>query len=361
MTPHQYWHLFYTSLSAKLEWLARWLNNSALVSILGKLTALSILWVAIQYVFNADERRRQRHYQAWQVINSATAIRGSGGRIDALQELNHDHVNLAGIDLSESWLRGIHLPHAELAGALLDTTDLDSAYLAHANLDRAQLQRASLRLAILDDANLHIVNAHHSLFVRTCLRRAIMDRALFTGAQFVAAVLDGADLRFAILQAADFDFASLKNADLGQADVAGAWFRFADLEGARLAFLRNWRSVASLAGANIAGVESAPPGFIAWAVDTMGAVELPPDEWKAVRERASKGDVVVFNTPNQPPGVRYGTRPPCEVLRELVPEHAAHARGPCLEPDRTPAQEVPSDSVPPQLIFPDCDRSVRDG
>ena len=45
----------------------------------------------IFYFTESGDRRKQKHYHAWQVINTAQGKNGSGGRIEALQELNEDH------------------------------------------------------------------------------------------------------------------------------------------------------------------------------------------------------------------------------------------------------------------------------
>ena len=48
----------------------------------------------IIYWHGSNNRIKQKHYQAWQTINFAQGKTGSGGRIQALQELNEDGVSL---------------------------------------------------------------------------------------------------------------------------------------------------------------------------------------------------------------------------------------------------------------------------
>src|SRR5262245_27012735 len=43
--------------------------------------------------------RKAANYQAWQVVNSAHGRGGSGGRIDALEDLVRNDVSLAGVQL----------------------------------------------------------------------------------------------------------------------------------------------------------------------------------------------------------------------------------------------------------------------
>ena len=72
------------------QWLAYYLSHWAFLEVLEYLGALSVLFGVIFYYSESGDRRKQRHYQAWQVVNSALGQHGSGGRIEALQELNAD-------------------------------------------------------------------------------------------------------------------------------------------------------------------------------------------------------------------------------------------------------------------------------
>lgn len=205
---------------------------------------LVVLWGARQLWLGRGERkaaaraadalaRKAANYQAWQVVNTAQGKGGSGGRIDALQDLVANGVSLAGVRLDGAWLDGIHL-----AGA--------------------RLERASLRNAILRGAD---------------LRRANLQGADLTGAD-----LTGADLREAILKGAT---------------VAGAALSAADLSGADLAELHGWEALASVSYTQIADVRHAPPGWRDWilargAIDGEPAEELPTSgqtfsqEWRTV-------------------------------------------------------------------------------
>ena len=85
-----------------LEWGWRWiaylLSGWAFLEVLEYLGTLSLLVAAISYFAESKDRIKQKHYQAWQVINSAQGKGGSGGRIDALEELHQDGVPLVGVD-----------------------------------------------------------------------------------------------------------------------------------------------------------------------------------------------------------------------------------------------------------------------
>jgi len=198
------------ALEWSLQWSAYYLSRWALLEVLEYLSVLSVLVAVIFYFTESGDRRKQKHYQAWQVINTAQGKGGSGGRIEALQELNLDHVPLVGVNAAGAFLQGI-----QLSGA---------------NLLRANLEACDLR-----DSNLHAID----------LRYAALAWANFGQANLGRAKLEGADL---------------SNADLTDADLSGADLRDVNLQDVE------WKEIRSIAGANIKGVRNAPQGFTAWAL-----------------------------------------------------------------------------------------------
>jgi hypothetical protein len=215
-----------------LEWVSEWgaflLSNWSFLEVLEYLGTFSVLVAVIFYFSESGDRIKQRHYQAWQVINTAQGKGGSGGRIEALQELNADKVPLVGVDVSSAFLQGLNLH-----GANLMRSDFSSADLRNSNLTAVDFT-----LANLNTAN---------------LRNAALDRA-----KFAETDLRDADLSGSSLVAADFSGAALDNADLRNADLK-------DIE---------WRHIKSLKGANIASARDVPEGFAAWALSN-GAVSDP--------------------------------------------------------------------------------------
>ncbi len=184
---------------------------------------LALLFAAYQLWARRNERRRVEaqagvlalkaaNYQAWAVVNSAQGKGGSGGRVDALQDLNRNSVSLAGVRLDGAWLESIELGGARLSRASLRETNLSGARLQGANLEGADL----------------------------------------TGAN-----LTGADLSGAFLKSADLSGAQLGTADLRTADLAG---------------VRGWESIRIASYLQIDGIRHAPPGFREWAL-AHGAVE----------------------------------------------------------------------------------------
>ncbi len=209
-----------------LEWVAFRLSNWKVLEILEYLGSLSVLVAVIFYVSESGDRTMQRHFQAWQVINTAQGKGGSGGRIEALEELNADRVPLVGVDVSDAFLQGIQLPNARLA---------------RSDFHAADARDSSFRFAHFADSDLHFANFR---------------QGDFTGALFTECNMD------------DTDFSG---ADLTEADFTGATLDRADLSNATLRAI-HWQGIKSMSMANIYGVKDAPDGFVAWALG-KGAVE----------------------------------------------------------------------------------------
>ena len=255
---HSLWQI-----EERLRRIERALRRFSLFRILDQIEKLGVLIAAGLYVFTCHDRTVERHFEAWQVINSAEAGGGDGGRIDALERLNRDGVSLARVGLASAVLTRINLNGAHLSGAVLDGAVLDSSSLRRANLSNATARTAT--------------------FNQSDLREAVLTAANLSGAKMVAATLDhvyasGTDfshatLRRASLTDATLDGAKFTGADVSEADLNLATLTNADFTGATLSSVRNWRAVRAMSGARITGIKGAPPGFVEFAV-SMGA--LPP-------------------------------------------------------------------------------------
>lgn len=223
------------ALEWPFQWMAFILGNWTFLELLDYLSTFSVLVAVIFYFHDADNRLRQKHYQAWQVINTAQGKGGSGGRIEALQELDADGVSLVGVDVSGAFLQGVQLSNAHLR-----RSDFNSADVRNSNFQSADLADSDLGSANFRESRLH-------------------------GASFQGVRLDEADLWGADLSDADLADASLIDVDLRQADLNGI----------------RWQQIRSLSGANIYAVRNAPQGFVAWAVQ-RGAVQIESDDkWEA--------------------------------------------------------------------------------
>jgi hypothetical protein len=211
------------------QWVAYALSCWSFLEVLDYLGSFSVLIAVIFYFSESGDRLKQRHYQAWQVINTAQGKGGSGGRIEALQELNADHVPLVGVDVSSAFLQGLKLERANLLRADFSAADVRGSDLRAADFTSADLHAANFRQSDLEDASFRYADMH--------------DVDLW-----------GSDLNGAHLTGAD-----LTNVDL----------RFADLYNA------DWEKIKSISMANIAGVKNAPKGFVEWALRN-GAVQSNP-------------------------------------------------------------------------------------
>jgi Pentapeptide repeats (8 copies) len=222
------WLLPFRAFEWIWEWTAYALSRWSFLEVLEYLGRLSILIGVIFYFRESGSRIKQRHYQAWQVINTAQGKGGSGGRIEALQELNADKVPLVGVDASSAFLQGIRLEHANLL---------------RADLSAADLRGSSFRYSEFAYAHLHDANFRESDLEHTVFSNADLANVDLVGSNLTDAKLDGADLT-----SADLRSANLK-----------------DIQ---------WKQISAIKEANIAGVQNAPDGFVQWALKN-GAVEAP--------------------------------------------------------------------------------------
>ena len=210
------------------DWVAFLLSRWSFLEVLDYLGRFSILVAVVFYFSESGNRIKQRHYQAWQVINTAQGKGGSGGRIEALQELNADGVPLVGVDVSSAFLQGLKLERANLL---------------RADFSAADLRGSDLQSADFTNANLHSAN----------FREGNLENASFQSADMTDVDLWGSNLA---------------GAKLDDADISGADLRFADLRNVA------WRQIRKLTAANIVGVKNAPDGFVEWALKN-GAVQVP--------------------------------------------------------------------------------------
>lgn len=161
--PEKWWHapgdwgkwIWHLSLKKKLA-----LGGKAVVKLVRSGVIFTVIIALSRYMWEAPKREKLAHYQAWQIINLATGQKTSGGRIEALQDLNKDRVSLGGLDANGANLSGIKLQNARLwnanlSGANLNDVNFNSANLNGANLSHATLIRAKLGGTHLNNANLN--------------------------------------------------------------------------------------------------------------------------------------------------------------------------------------------------------------
>jgi hypothetical protein len=224
------WMVPFVAVEWIFDWLAYALSRWSFLEVLEYLGSFSILIGVIFYFSESGDRLKQKHYQAWQVINTAQGVGGSGGRIDALQELDEDGVPLVGVDVSGAFLQGISLPNAHLLRSNFSGVDARNGDFQDADFSVANLNSGNFRHSNFKDANLQDAD------------------------------LANTDLCGANLSGVDFSRATLDAADMGNTDLNNA----------------KWQKIKSLKGANIRGVKNAPTGFVDWALKN-GAVTTPTE------------------------------------------------------------------------------------
>ena len=214
-----------------LSWMAWALSNWALLDVLEHLGTFSVLVAVIFYFAGSGNRMKQKHYQAWQVINTAQGKGGSGGRVEALQELNADGISLVGIEASGAFLQGVKLVNGNLSRCDFHASDLRNS----------KFMDAAMTFCNLQDAN-------------------------FRGADLSGARLEDADL-----ENVDLNGATLRDTVLSRVTLTAVDLRNTDLQGLV------WNDIASFKQANVWGVRNAPPGFLKAAME-QGAVSMESDE-----------------------------------------------------------------------------------
>lgn len=224
------WTVPFFAVEWCFEWVAYCLSNWKFLEVLEYLSSLSVLVAVIFYFSESPDRAKQKHYQAWQVVNTAQGKGGSGGRIEALQELNADRVPLVGVDVSGAFLQGINLP---------------AAHLLRSNFSSADLRQGNFRAADFTDSDLRSAN----------FREGNLSNAVFHGAD---------------MSDTDFTRANLSHADLSAANLDNS-----DMYGADLTDM-NWQEIASIKGASLEGVQNAPLGFLDWAAKNGAILSSPP-------------------------------------------------------------------------------------
>ena len=89
--------------------------------LLGKLT---IFFGNLSFILEAPDRAKQRHYQAWELLNLASGHSGEAGRSIAFDVLVHDHQPMRNLDLKGATISELRLNVALMPGAVFDEATL---------------------------------------------------------------------------------------------------------------------------------------------------------------------------------------------------------------------------------------------
>lgn len=171
-----------------------------LTRFLVSLSSLSVFIGLITFISEIPQRNAQKeaqiqnsNYQAWQVIIASNNAheQASGGRIDALQNLNKNKQNLYGLEIKNARLDEIKLPYAKLYFANFNTVSL-----AYSNFKAANFYMAQMRGNQFSSSN---------------LQRTKFLYADLSDSSFEKADLENADLSYANLSNTNLSSANLKN------------------------------------------------------------------------------------------------------------------------------------------------------
>lgn len=183
-------------------------------NLFGNAESIAIGSAAIVFLLEIPDRKKRDQYEAWQVINSGLGQTGSGGRIQALEDLCRDGVDLEGVAVPGSNLPKINLHNGKLSRANFVKAMLEGSNLSDSILSSANLSHANLRYANLSCSDLFGVNLSH--------------------ADLEYAYMEQAKLGYADLRDANLNFAYMREVNLEQAYLFGGWLYRANLSCANL-------------------------------------------------------------------------------------------------------------------------------
>jgi hypothetical protein len=173
---------FVTGVVAFLSLIALWVSpdrnpksfRDVVQVIFGSAESIAIAAAVALYFKEIPDRKEQKHYEAWQVIDNAAAanVPTSYARRKAMENLLRDRVSLRGVDMPEADLESINLSEADLR-----ESDLERANLIYANLSGAKLSGANLLYANLSGANLEGADLNGANLEWAILRGARLSRA----------------------------------------------------------------------------------------------------------------------------------------------------------------------------------------
>ncbi len=153
----------------RFDSISKWIGIIASI-----LSAAAVITAAAVWLTHGSERRAVSVNTSWQAINSANAAGeqgGSGGRIEALQQLIDDSVSLKGLVVAGAYLEGI-------------------------DLSRGDLRTSNFRRARLGGAKFHEAIVHYGTFEWAHLQNAEFNGSKARYASFDHAFLNGADFTF---------------------------------------------------------------------------------------------------------------------------------------------------------------------
>ncbi len=242
-------------IELKLEVFADWVGRLAVFRILEYAGRLTIVVALLVWLFGFAERHQAEVRAAWSLLNSS-----GGGRLEALQYLATQEIDLRGTDGSDGYFGAIDLggedlrwsdfSQANLDDAILNGADLRGVRLEGASLDGATLNGADLREVRLESTELNSISAARANLAGVSIKDVYIGRSPMYGADlretnlsnltffetnlqgsvFIQSRIDETEFYSTMLGYSDFSSSflhnvSFQNSDLTNSDFRGATFR----------------------------------------------------------------------------------------------------------------------------------------
>jgi uncharacterized protein YjbI with pentapeptide repeats len=208
------------------EWVRRSKSIKAVRSIAELLGKLTIFVGILTFIVEAPERAKQRHYQAWQLINGARRSPGEAGRSIAIGVLVSDHIEMAELDLTDGSFRGKNFQSARMPGVNFSGAELDGAnFSCKAGLFVSEYWFPTYHrcwVTHLEEANFNIKRINSIKFDHANLTTAVFggksnlptDRLTeISGSTFEKACMEGASIRTATLVNNSFTNANMRRSN----------------------------------------------------------------------------------------------------------------------------------------------------
>lgn len=287
------WQKPFWFMEHKLEYLNCLFSQWDLLPVIDQLSKLSLIVVVVLFFIGllqqAEQKeieRKRTNYEAWKIITDNRGRVESGGRIDALQDLNKSEVSLLGVNVERANLSGVKLEHANLIAAMLDGSVLISSNFDNSSLTNASLRGANLTNSSLRQTNLSGADMSGSILQNSDFYKANLNGSLLRGSNLISVDLSkvsglnntdltssvynqttifpegfspatnkmylvepGADLNGADLSDANLLYLDLEKVNLSNANLRGAILRNTNMKGTNL-------SGANLEGANLTGARN---------------------------------------------------------------------------------------------------------
>jgi uncharacterized protein YjbI with pentapeptide repeats len=213
-----------------------WAASSPTLASLGKVGEwvgkVAIFAAIVSYIFEAGDRAKQRHYQAWQIIVAAHSLPGDAGRRSALRDLVADKVDASYIDLSDANLDGTDLRGAQMSRASFLRTTLSGTDFGC----RWRWILNSLFIPVLSCEPSQLVGAKffQNHLVRTIFVDAVLTSAIFGKPEqnpFLAEEIENARFNGANLSKGIFSYVFIVDTDFSKSNLQASAFDHVEFNG----------------------------------------------------------------------------------------------------------------------------------